>query len=599
MRRTAKRFPDHVAVECPEGELTYAALEARSDHLARTLQAAGAVPGTVIPVIAEDRREVIVAILGVLKARGVFAPLDPSGPHLRTAAMLSALSPELAVVGATRSERDLRTVKNAAPSASVITLDLNGSCDGTPVETLSAPDDECYIFFTSGSTGHPKGIVGRLRAVDHYVQWETGLVGVREGWRVSHLASPAFDAMLRDVFVPLCAGGTVCVPPRAARTDARELIRWLDTRRISLVHCVPSVFRGIAAAATSSDCELASLKWIAMAGERLAPRDVGLWFDRYGERIGLLNLYGPSEATMTKTYHVIKPADAHRASVPIGRPMPGAEALVIDNQRRLCQEEDVGEIYLRTPYLSHGYYCHPDATREVFVPNPLTGDLDDIVYKTGDFARVLLGGDLEFLGRKDHQVKLGGIRVELEEIESVLRELPVVKEAAVVFVDEVEVPYLCAFLELADGEFDERLARSRLRDRLSETVAPAVLVPLPEIPRTVSGKIDRRSLPVPPPGHGLQPADTLSGPRTPTERTLTELLHEIFPALKTDVRADFLNAGGHSLLVMRLLSRLHSDFGIEVPLQAFLASPTIESLARWIDGAIPAGHTSLEELRRG
>jgi amino acid adenylation domain-containing protein len=581
VERTANRFPGNVAVECPEGQLTYAELQAGTNHLAQRLQAAGAGPGCLVPILADDRREVITAVMAVLKVRAAFAPLDPQSPRVRLEGILEELSPRWVLLGAGNRVRDTEIVRRHAPSATELTVYPADGGSGLPKPTRPEPDDECYVFFTSGSTGRPKGIVGRLKAVDHYIRWETEALGVEPGWRVSNLTSPAFDAMLRDIFLPLCSGGTVCVPPPASLLDPRQLSKWIDTERINLVHCVPAVFRGLARVADSARQEFEALRWIALAGEKLPPDDVGRWFGRYGERIGLVNLYGPSEATMTKTYHFVTPADAGRASVPIGVPMPDTEALLVDSRNQLCPEGEVGELYLRTPYLTHGYHKQPDATSRVFVPNPITGDSAEIVYRTGDFARRLPGGDLEFLGRQDHQVKIGGVRVELEDVESALRETPAVHDAAVVLDQTGEFPCLCAFIEV-DGEFDEDAVRHRLRARLPAAAVPASMVVLDRIPRTVSGKTDRRSLPL-----GLARQNPTSkevvSPRTPTERALAELLREFAPAVAVDVRADLLNVGANSLLIMHILLRLAEDFDIEVPLQTFLAAPTLEALARWID----------------
>ncbi len=432
--------------------------------------------------------------------------------------------------------------------------------------------------------------------MDHYIRWETEALGVEPGWRCSHLTSPAFDAMLRDIFLPLCSGGTICVPPPASALDAHQLSKWIDAEKISLVHCVPAVFRGLARVADSAPQEFRALRWIALAGEQLPPDDVRRWLGRYGERIGLVNLYGPSEATMTKTYHFVTPADAGRDSVPIGVPIPDTEALLVDSRDQLCRDGEIGEIYLRTPYLTHGYYRQPDATSQVFVPNPVTGDRVDIVYRTGDFGRRLADGELEFLGRKDHQVKIGGVRVELEDVERTLRELPAVRDAAVALDQSGDVPCLCAFVE-ADGEVDEDLLRSRLRARLPVAAIPASIVVLDRIPRTVSGKTDRRSLPLGLARRGRGDSEG-TRPGTPTERALAGLLHELAPAVAVDVRADLLDLGANSLLIMQLLLRLNDDFDLEVPLQTFLAAPTLAALARWIDTEARDEDHALDRLQR-
>lgn len=559
-------------MECPAGRLTYAELRDAADRTAAALHAAGVTPGALLPVLADDRREVIVAVLAALRVGAVFVPVDRTAPVLRRRRQLGELEPTWVAVGSGAGDE--------VPGASRIPIELIGDIVAPP-EHEPGPDDPCYLFFTSGSTGRPKGIVGRLSGIDHYVRWETGLLDVRPGWRVSQLTSPAFDAFLRDVFVPLSSGGTVCVPADDVRTDPSALVSWLRTERIQLVHCVPSVFRGIAAAA---ETELPDLRVIAMAGERLGSAEVRNWFDTHGERVRLLNLYGPSETTMTKTFHFVTPVDADRETIPIGRPMPGARVMVLDERDQECPPGAVGELVVATPHRSLGYHGQPELTGEVFVPNPVTGEPADIVYRTGDFGRVSVAGDLEFLGRRDHQVKLGGVRVELGEVESALREHPAVQDAAVVVAgDSGDSRYLCAFVELR-GEFDSDGIRRHLLARLAEPSVPSVFMPMAELPRTISGKVDRRALPA-----STAPKKRLGErvePRTAVEKALVELWSELLPVDGLGVRHSFFDAGGHSLLVMRMLLRVRAEFGVEPRLRTFLANPVIEALAAQVVEAL-------------
>jgi amino acid adenylation domain-containing protein len=590
--RAAERHPQRTAVEDPRGALSYAALEALSDHVATKLTAAGATAGDFVLVLAEDRREVIAAVLGVLKIGGVFVPLDVTGPRDQVANVLTDTAARYAVVGSGRWNRALPVTTVVVDASRPVAPTTSAAPSHRP-----APDDPCYLFYTSGSTGRPKGILGRLCGIDHYVRWEADFLGVTGEWRVSQLTTPAFDAMLRDFFVPLTAGGTVCVPPAGAVLDPSTLLTWLDERQITLLHCVPSVFHTLVDAASRGDAELAALRFVATAGEKLPTADVKRWFERYGQRIGLLNLYGPSETTMTKTYHRVTASDVDLPSIPIGTPMPGAEVLVLDERQRPCPPGDLGEIYIRTPYRSLGHHNRAEATRAAFVPNPLTGDADDLVYRTGDLARQLPGGALEYIGRSDHQVKIAGVRVELGGVESVLETHPAVAKAAVAaFAGPEDVPYLCAFVELS-GRADDGDLRDHLRATLPEAMVPAVFVRLKELPRTISGKIDRRALPEPvPAGYSEQDA---SPPRTSTEEALVRLWTRMLPVGHVGVRQEFFDVGGRSLQVMRMLTQVREEFGVEVPLADFLAAPTVESLARRLDQETQVRATPLGEPGHG
>ncbi|GII76225.1 hypothetical protein Sru01_12070 [Sphaerisporangium rufum] len=597
--RAIGRFPDRVAVETPAGRLTYAELDARAGEVAGALRAAGAGAGSLVPVLAADRREIVAALLGVLRIGAVFVPLDMNAPDVRLEQMLEDTAPGWAVVGTGVAETAARVLAAAAPAAVRVALAETATATGAgrPASTREPdPDDPAYIFFTSGSTGRPKGIVGRLSGIDHFVRWETGLLGVEPGWRVSQLTSPAFDAVLRDVFVPLTTGGTICVPPAEALLDPSALTRWLDAARVDLVHCVPSLLRGVIREAAAGGHEFPALRCVAMSGEKLPPADAGRFLDHFGDRVRLLNLYGPTETTMTKTFHFVTRADVDRPSLPIGRPLPDTEVLLLNGLGEPAPPGNVGEIFLRTPYRSLGYHRQPVATARAFVTNPLTGDPADIVYRTGDYGRLLPDGTLEFLGRKDHQVKIGGVRVELDGVEAVLREHPAVRDAAVVAAEEEGgVPYLCAFVELADGA-DPQVLRGHVRERLPESAIPAMFVPLAELPRTISGKIDRRALPTPVLRRDADDEQERVGPRTPTEQAVARVWTSILPVDEVDVHESVFEVGGSSLLVFELLSRLVGEFGVEIPLQDFLAGPTIAELAELIENAILAKDAPLDDL---
>ncbi|MFD3774835.1 amino acid adenylation domain-containing protein [Streptomyces sp. NPDC058612] len=597
--QAAEKFPEHVAVQTPQGDLTYADLAARSDLLATRLRAAGATPGALVPVLTTDRREFAVAVLGILKTGAVFVPFDLAGPGLRLRDTLSGTAAEFVVTGTGEAGRVAELLDSAVPQAGRFVVDLAAPAAAEPLADPHVPDadDPAYIFFTSGSTGTPKAIAGRMRGIDHYIRWESELLGVEPGWRVSQFASVAFDAVLRDLFLPLTTGGTAVVPPPGLLLDGAELGRWIDAQKLDLVHCVPSVFRGLATTAESADSPgFASLRAVLTAGEPLAAADAGRWFARHGERVTLVNLYGPSETTMTKTFHVVTPADAERELIPAGQAMPGARIAVLDGRGKPSPQGTVGEIYIRTPFMSLGYYLRPDATLAAFVPNPLGDDPDDIVYRTGDFGRILADGSLEFIGRKDHQIKIGGVRVELGEVEHLVRAHPAVREAAVVPVKDAagEVANLCAFVELAEAVEPEALA-AYLGGRLPDIAVPRVFVPLDRMPRTISGKVDRRALPAP-----ILPqqasATRYVAPRTPTETALIRIWTELLPVEEPGIRHDFFESGGHSLLVMRLLSLIGAEFGVEIPLQDFLAGPTVEALAERVETAILTGGDSLDDL---
>jgi amino acid adenylation domain-containing protein len=591
----AERFKDNTAIDYANKCITYATLEAKANKLANFLLASGASRGSIVAVLIENPVEVIASIIGILKAGCVFVPLDPSLPEKRLEVMLAEVSPEWfllesqfygmleRITTAAASTTRVICMDNAAVSrteqTSLVHMKDYASYSSTEnPATVSEPDDLCYVFFTSGSTGRPKGIAGRLKSIDHFIKWEIKTLGVGEGTRVSQLTTPAFDAVLRDIFVPLCAGGTICIPPgRDTILDTKQLIDWIDIQGINIIHCVPSIFRSIVNEDLNSGY-FADLTHILMAGEPLLPTDVGKWVEKFADRVQLVNLYGPSETTMTKFAYFVKPSDKDLESIPIGKPIEGAAAVIVDAENKLCAPGTVGEIYIRTPFRTHGYFHQPELTQQVFIPNPFSKDPHDIVYKTGDLGRVMPDGNFEFLGRRDMQVKIRGTRIELGEIDKLLRSHEAVTDLVVIDREDASGnKYLCAYVVLGHpvetGEF-----RDYLSDRLPAEMVPSAFVLLDKLPRTISGKIDRKALPAP----GLMRAElekSFVPPRTPIEGTLVDIWVEVLGIDRVGINDSFFEMGGHSLLVFQVISRVREAFGVDLPLRSLFEAPTIEKQA--------------------
>lgn len=616
--QTAEKFSNNTAIDCGEQKFTYSEIEAQSNKLANFLIEHGAIKGSIVAILAEDSVKVIIAIIGILKAGCVFVPLVPNLPEHRINTIVAEASPQWFVVDAV----GLKKISNGRivefSQSPVICLEETQVIEKFPalnyhlhdytkysqVEKPNVqlePDDMCYLYFTSGSTGKPKGIAGRLKAIAHFINWEIETFKIKEFTRFSQLINPTFDAFLRDIFVPLCSGGVVCIPKEIDTIlDARRLIEWIDDREINLIHCVPSLFRSI----LNEDLDpksFSSLQYILLSGEPLLPGDVSRWMDVYGDRIQLVNLYGASETTMTKFFYFVKPTDRQRRFIPIGKPMDGAAALVVDDRGRVCPPGMVGEIYIRTPYRTLGYYQQPELTNQVFIPNPFSNNPNDIVYKTGDLGRILEDGNFECLGRRDGQVKIRGVRIELGEIENQLRLHPLVKDVAVVDRDDTNGnKYLCAYIVLKE-ELEAGNLRDFLLESLPESMIPSVFVVMDALPRTISGKVDRRSLPAP----NRQQNRTFVPPRTPVEAQLAQIWIQILNLDRVGLNDNFFELGGHSLNATQLLSRIGKAFQIELPLRSLFESPTLATQAesietlRWakenLQGTQPQLEGALEE----
>ncbi len=603
LREVARHHAGRTAVEWRNTQVSYAQLETASNHVANCLRSAGAgaSQGAVVAVVIDNPVELITSLIGILKAGCAFATLDPTYPDKRLQDMLEAAPPALFLVEQKHAAR-IRDIAHraglsgghAAPSRFLL-VDAADDTGSLPEDVLMlksyvptynlletpvtlAPDALCYIYFTSGSTGKPKAIAGRLSGLSHFIAWERRAFQVDETYRVSQLIPPAFDPFLRDVFVPLCSGATLCVPDnRETVLNPRQLMQWLEDRKITLAHCVPTLFRALVNEHPDPSY-FTSLKYLLIAGEQLFGADVKKWMDIYGERVQLVNLYGPTETTLAKFCYFIRPADKERLLMPVGRPIEGASALILDDELAECPPGVAGEIYIQTPYRTLGYYNRPELTREVFIRNPFSADPDDILYKTGDIGRMLEDGNVEVLGRKDHQVKVRGVRIEPGEIEQVLRDHPLVKDAVVKDWDRADgEKYLCAYFVSAAALTGEEL-RAFLLGALPPAMIPAVFLRLEKLPLNANGKIDRKALPAPDEA-SMRQEETFVAPRTPTEERLAAIWADLLGLQRVGVTENFFALGGHSLLAVRVLLRVQEQFQVELPLSALFEAPTIDELA--------------------
>ena len=591
--RTAAQFGPQVAIERSGRWTTYAELEAQSNRLANFLLEGGAGKGSVVGLMSDDPVSIVTGILGVLKAGAVFMPLDPTFPVGRLWVMSEHVEPQW-YVSETRHLEKLDHVRKDT-KAKLVCLDGDEYARYDHREhpnVPSDPDAPCSIYFTSGSTGKPKAILGRLKGIDHFMRWEIHAVGAGPGTRVSQLASPSFDGFLKDVFVPLCSGGVVCAPEsRDVILDAWTLADWLDVEQVEVLHCVPSVFRALLNEGLNNRY-FEAMKCVVMTGEPLYPADVKRWVDIFGNRIRLFNIYGTTETTLSHFAYEIKAEDVERPSIPVGKPIDGSTPLVIDTRGERCGLGAVGEIHIRTPHRSHGYYGAPELTREVFVQNPLGDDPNDLVHKTGDYGRILKGGDLEHLGRRDQQVQIRGVRVELGEIENLLRAHNAVADVAVIDRDDNDGnKFLVAYVMMTNGTGSEPL-RQYLADRLPPTMLPSAFVELDQLPRTLNGKIDRKALPD---LEMLQAERELeAGKMTPIEEIVAGIWCEVLRLPSIARHGNFFNLGGHSLLVTQVLARVREYLRVEVPIRSIFEAPTLEQFAHLIEEQMNQGGAQSE-----
>ena len=445
--RASALCPDRAAIRSAGQQISYRQLDEAANGIADCLTGNGIGPGSIVAVLTDDRMALPSRVLGVLQVGCVFVPLDPEGPPRRLGHVLSQLQPHVMVASSTSLPR-LRDLDPVPIQRCRLLLvgDPTGPAELPgwlePIEAWrthspsAAPprpvdvDAPAYIYFTSGSTGGPKGVVGRLGALSHRIRWELETFGITREWRVSQLISPTFDAYLRDLFVPLCAGGTLCVPPDDIRLDPARLLEWLEAESVNLVHCVPSVLAALAQVPARVR-RLPELRLALLSGETLHVATVRRWRRRFGPTTRIVNLYGATEATMVQLFHVVEEADLASGFVPVGQPMNGDRVLLHDDTGAPCDPGVAGEVAIESPHLSLGYFRDEGATRTVFGRSYAnTAGLPD-VYRTGDLGVELPDGSLRLLGRRDDQVKVRGVRLDLCEVEAALLEYPSIAACAV------------------------------------------------------------------------------------------------------------------------------------------------------------------------
>jgi amino acid adenylation domain-containing protein len=482
-------FSGNTAIEYGEAQVTYGELEKQAAQVTLWISGQHIKKGSLIGIYIEDKIDIISAILGSLYAGCVFVPLDTQLPMKRIEAMIRFANIQTIITDTANQDR-LSHIRETIPGigSSLIIDDsfykrdtLNVSLSGTahPDRALRIDnDDSIYVYFTSGTTGTPLAMIGKNESLAQFVEWEIETFSVDSTCRISQLAAVGFDAFLRNVFTPLCAGATVCIPgSRELVMDSQGLVKWLDNSEINLVHCVPGVFRLIQSGAATNRL-FHHLKYILMSGEHINPGPLKEWYDIFGDRIQLVNCYGATETTIIKTCHFIRGSDIQKGRIPAGLPIHNTRLILLDRNKKVCAPGVVGEIYIRTPYRSFGYLNDSQLTTERFIQNPFNRQEPDIIYKTGDLGRELPGGEIEVLGRVDRQVKIRGIRIETEGIEYALETNHKIEKSIVTQrKDEQGDNYLCAYF-LPKKQEQERAVLAISSPR--QTITDLNAMPIPD-----------------------------------------------------------------------------------------------------------------------
>ncbi|MDR0703175.1 MAG: amino acid adenylation domain-containing protein [Azoarcus sp.] len=577
IERQARIRPDAAAILFDDTVLSYAELDMRADRLAYRLIAHGVRPDSVVGIALERSVELVTALLAVLKAGGAYLPLDLDAPPERLAYMLDDSGVRLLLT-------DSKVVAKLPATDNVqhIVLDREESGEVAAAPSKVAVDGEhlAYVIYTSGSTGRPKGVCNRHRSLRNRLDWMQDAYRLDPRDTVLQKTPYGFDVSVWEFFWPLTAGARLAVAHPGDHRDPEKLVALICAHEVSVIHFVPSMLQAFMAHPGIETCT--SLKRIICSGEALPVEIQTMVFERL-PNVALDNLYGPTEAAIDVTHWACQNDDGAR--VPIGQPIAGIRAIVLDGGLGLVPQGMVGELYLGGVGLARGYLNRPALTAERFIADPV-GAPGGRLYRTGDLVRWIADGKLEYHGRSDHQIKIRGLRVELGEIEAGLLRQPTVREAAVIVDQRHGDTRLVGYVSPQAGQnLDGGELRRRLAESLPDYMLPGAIMVLDGLPLNANGKIDRKALPLPEWGRRTQ----FEMPKGKVAEALAGILSEVLHLTREQISAtdNFFDLGGHSLTLIRAHRLMTDRLGPVASLIDLFRYPTINALAAWIEAGAP------------
>jgi len=575
----AAKTPDQTAVIVETQQLTYAQLNACANQLARHLQVLGVGAETVVALGVERSLDMLVGLLGILKAGGAYLPLDPLLPDQRLAFMVQDAGATMILTQQHLAERF------SSQGTSVICLDTDGETiaqhpeENLPCEITS--ENSVYVIYTSGSTGKPKGVAIEHRQLINYLYGILERLDLPTGSSFATVSTIAADLGNTAIFPALCTGGCLHVISQERATNPEAFADYCAHHSIDCLKIVPSHLQALLSA--SHPEQILPRKRLVLGGEALSWQFVDK-LQQYAPSCQILNHYGPTEATVGVLTYPINSTKRHEQSetVPLGRPLANTQIYILDNHLHPVPIGAAGELHIGGDGLARGYLNQPELTRDRFICNPFNEG--SRLYKTGDLARYLPDGNIEFLGRMDHQVKIHGFRIELAEIESVLRQSPDIRESIVVAREDEPGKRLVAYVvPQQQSDFSLTELRTFLKSKLPEYMLPSAVVRLKALPLTPNGKVDRQALPAP---DSVRPEleGRFVAPRTPVEESIAEIWIQVLGVDRVGIYDNFFELGGDSIMSIQIIARLNQA-GLKLTPKKMFEHPTVAGLATVADTA--------------
>ena len=569
-----RRTPDAIALVAQEKELTYAELQRRAELLAGQLQQVGVGPGSCVGIFLDHSIETVVGILGVLWAGAAYVPMDTEHPRTRLAFMI-----EDAQLSTILTEGRLLERLPLPDGLSPILLDEQDWQEtGIRADVRATPADAAYVIYTSGSTGQPKGVKISHRALVNYLWWCRDVYVKNETADFALYSSLAFDLTVTSLFTPLLTGNRLVIYGRSDQFPVQSIVR---DNLVDVLKLTPSHLALI----KDLDNRQSRVKRLIVGGESLSTELAAQIDESFGGRVEILNEYGPTEATVGCMIYRYDRQRDRRSAVPIGRPAANVQIYVLDEHLNPTPENVIGELYIAGAGLADGYVDRPELTSEKFLANPFIPGTR--MYRSGDRARWLSSGEIEYLGRRDEQVKYHGYRLELDEIRSALNLHPQVRDSVVLLRQDHRGEDTLVAYYVARREIETGVLREFLLDHLIKETIPNVFMHLTRMPLTLNGKVDYRALPE---LTELKPKQgEYVAPRTVVEEVVADIWANLLGLQRVSLHDNFFELGGHSLIATQVMVRVQKTTGVELPLRVLFESPTVAKLAVQIEAALRDG----------
>jgi amino acid adenylation domain-containing protein/non-ribosomal peptide synthase protein (TIGR01720 family) len=613
------KMPDNIAIETSSNLITYAQFNAKANQIAHVLSELSKNREDIVCSFFEDKLTQLYALLGTFKAGKIYLPLDEKYKGNHWSVLYENICPKVVLTHEETIEKIEsynESFEYAIPQLVCIT-ETNGKLgikvykllDGKYEEAYTVTDgntenleiniqgdDANYIFFTSGSSGRPKAVLGNHKSLSHFVHWETKELQITENDRIGQLTSLSFDASLRDIFLPLMNGATICIPSEEIKKDVKKLKVWLKENKISILHTIPTMMRLLMQDKNFRSIDgnyFTELKYLLLAGEKLFNKDITEWRALFGDNTCIINLYGTTETTLIKTFYRVPKKLKGEATngICVGKPISNCNILVLNEKNQICGIGEEGEVYIQTPFLTNGYYKEEQLNRQKFVPNPI-GNFNDVIYKTGDYGKYDEDRNLIILGRKDGVIKLNGVRCDVNSIERNILELEAIKMLKCIpHIVEGTVQALVCFYS-SEEQMTAAVKEHCMKFLSSYELLSLHFIHLKDFPVNSNGKVDTIELKEKV-KQFFQKSDTIELPINETEQQLVSIWKEVLDIDRISVKDNIFLLGGNSIHLIQLTTRIHSVFGVELSIFDLFNLPVLKDQATKIATSNKSSHQKI------